>query len=65
MPGFEWAYDDPNVTEKALHIEGSETGNNGVTGLPYTRFSMRPCGGISRTDWEVRWALAFPKKERA
>ena len=62
MSAFEWAYDDQDVTERAVHTGGTERGNHIMSGIPYIRFSMRPLG-VSRREWEQWWDKAFAKKE--
>ena len=58
MPGFEWAEDDPDVTERAIHTGGTERGNYIMSGGEYIRFSMRPLSA-SQEEWEARWNRAF------
>jgi hypothetical protein len=68
MAGVEWAYEhlDKDVTEKDLHVHGTNLGPNGR--LTFWLYQPRP-DGVSVVEWDAvrqtQWDRIFPKRSRS
>jgi hypothetical protein len=56
-----WARPDPDVTEKDLHVSGTERGTSKKTGEVYLRFSMWS-PRVTPDEWARRWDRAFARE---